>query len=127
MFEYEGPGLAGTAYRPTEGTAWANSPPPGTNIAERSDSVDQSYISRLVGVGHDTLPMILKHRPLMYWHFKTTLILAMEGDFSAATELAELMVELIEDKLESCIQMGDVSGAKALESARDNILEGIKS
>ena len=72
------------------------------------------------------LPVLRTDRPLIYWHFKTLLLLAAGGDANAFRELAEHMAEILEENASSCLRRGEVGRARELEGTRARILEGIQ-
>jgi hypothetical protein len=113
--------MAGT--RSEDGYHGSGTSPTGKEHA----NMTLEYLGKLTKVAHKMLPAVRETRPLMYWHYKTTLILAMQGDFPAARDLAEQLGEFIEGSIASCLHRGDLSAARELENARTNILEGISS
>ena len=88
--------------------------------------MNSAYLGKLLDIGHRLLPAIRENRPLTYWHFKTCLVQAVNGDFSAARDLAELVAEVIDESISSCLEKGEHSRADVLRNARENIMEGIK-
>jgi hypothetical protein len=86
-----------------------------------------NYLKSLVEAGNSMLPAIRENRPHLYWHFKTCVIEAELGNESAARDLADQIVKIIEDGIDSCLKRGDHSRAEELTTVRESILEGVNS